>query len=98
MASTLIRVTYFLGWIVAAVAVLLRLIRVTPPGEELAYRLAIQPRSLMVASALLFLSCIATVAFKYDLECLTPPGPEKKTAGLERCTYLASMSMATASS
>ncbi|MGA3213686.1 MAG: hypothetical protein ABSD20_20465 [Terriglobales bacterium] len=80
MSNTLARVTYFLGWIVAAVAVLLRLIRVTAAGEDLAYRLAIQPRSLLVASGLLFLSCIATVAYKYDVECRLAPDHKRTRA------------------
>jgi hypothetical protein len=77
MTATLIRVTYFLGWIVAGVAVLLRLIRVTEAGGALAYRLAIQPRSLMGAAGVLFLSSIATVAYRYDTENETATIPRR---------------------
>jgi hypothetical protein len=66
----LARITYFLAWLVALAAVALRLFH---------RQIGVHPRNLVLASGLLFLTCIASAM--YPVACKTEEPAKGAAAG-----------------
>lgn len=73
MAAT--RWTYILGWIVAIIAMVYRLLISTDFGVRIAGTSGISPRSVAMGSAMLFLICIASEAYERAMKRETKAGP-----------------------